>query len=196
MDPADTAADAPLASYSYSAAQQRVVAAALNLFARNGVGGTSLQMIADAIGVTKAAVYHQFKTRDDIILAVARTELARLEQVIAAAEAADNSTTGREVLLTHVVNLTVQRRQLVGVLQSDPIMVRFLAEHEPFEQLTERLFRVLLGDSDDEDMRVQAAMASAAIGGAALHPIVMDLDDDALRHHLLHFARRLFQLPE
>lgn len=196
MNSAHIAADGPLGSYRYSAAQQRVIQAALNLFAQNGVGGTSLQMIADAIGVTKAAVYHQFKTRDEILLAVARTELARLEEVIVAAEAQECSAKAREVLLTHVIDLTVTRRRLVSVLQTDPIMVRFLAEHEPFAQLMERLFGVLIGDSDDEDRRVQAAMASAAIGGAAIHPFVMDLDDDALRHHLLHFARRLFQLPE
>jgi hypothetical protein len=34
-----------------------------------GVGGTSLQMIADAIGVTKAAVYHQFNTNEEIVVA-------------------------------------------------------------------------------------------------------------------------------
>jgi AcrR family transcriptional regulator len=32
-------------------------------------------MIADAIGVTKAAVYHQFKSEDDVVLAVTATEL-------------------------------------------------------------------------------------------------------------------------
>jgi AcrR family transcriptional regulator len=37
-----------------SAAQDRIVNAALELFAEHGVGGTSLQMIADSIGVTKA----------------------------------------------------------------------------------------------------------------------------------------------
>ena len=35
-----------------SAAQTRVVDAAVTLFSRHGVGGTSLQMIADEIGVT------------------------------------------------------------------------------------------------------------------------------------------------
>jgi AcrR family transcriptional regulator len=30
------------------------------------VSGTSLQMIAGAMGVTKAAVYHQFKTKEEI----------------------------------------------------------------------------------------------------------------------------------
>ncbi|HEU4362461.1 MAG TPA: TetR family transcriptional regulator, partial [Mycobacterium sp.] len=39
-----------------SAAQTRILDAALQLIGENGVGGTSLQMIADEIGVTKAAV--------------------------------------------------------------------------------------------------------------------------------------------
>ncbi|HWS45775.1 MAG TPA: TetR family transcriptional regulator, partial [Acidimicrobiia bacterium] len=74
-------------SAPHSAAQARIVDAALDLFAEHGVGGTSLQMIADAIGVTKAAVYHQFKTKDEIVLAVAEAELARLASAIDAAEA-------------------------------------------------------------------------------------------------------------
>lgn len=38
----------------------------LDLFADHGVSGTSLQLIAGAMGVMKAAVYHQFKTKDEI----------------------------------------------------------------------------------------------------------------------------------
>ncbi len=70
-----------------NAAKARVIDAALELFAANGVGGTSLQMIADRIGVTKAAVYHQFHTKEAIVLAAAEAELAKLEVVVAAAEA-------------------------------------------------------------------------------------------------------------
>jgi hypothetical protein len=39
-------------------------------------------------------------------------------------------------------------------------------------------------------------MLSGAIGGAAVHPFVKDLDDETLRTHLLNLARRLFQLPD
>ncbi|WP_218021194.1 helix-turn-helix domain-containing protein [Nocardia mikamii] len=46
----------------YNAEQRRIIVAAFELFARHGVGATSLQMLADYIGVTKAAVYHQFKS--------------------------------------------------------------------------------------------------------------------------------------
>jgi AcrR family transcriptional regulator len=47
------------ATASPSAAQERILVAAQKLFGLHGVGGTSLQMIAVEIGVTKAAVYNQ-----------------------------------------------------------------------------------------------------------------------------------------
>ena len=53
-------------------ARARVIDAALALFADHGVNGTSLQMIADHLGVSKASVYYQFHSKDDIVLAVIR----------------------------------------------------------------------------------------------------------------------------
>ena len=50
------------------------------------MGGTSLQMIADEIGVTKAAVYHQFKTKEEIVIALTERELGGLEEALEAAE--------------------------------------------------------------------------------------------------------------
>lgn len=181
---------------TYRAAQQRIITAAIDLFGLHGVSGTSLQMIADAIGVTKAAVYHQFKTKDDIVLAVAETELAGVEAAIDAAEAEGCGLRAREVLLAKVIDLAVARRHTVSALQTDPVMVRFLAEHEPFQRLMDRLFAVLIGKDADAEARVPAAMLAAAIGGAVLHPLIMDLDDETVRYHLLHLARRLFQLPD
>ena len=64
---------------SAHAAQVRVITAALELFSEHGVGGTSLQMIADTIGVTRVVVYHQFKTKDEIVIAAAGTELERVQ---------------------------------------------------------------------------------------------------------------------
>jgi AcrR family transcriptional regulator len=178
------------------AARTRVIQTALHLFAEHGVSGTSLQMIADAIGVTKAAVYHQFRTKDEIVLAVAGSELARLEAALAAAEATESHLQAREVLLTEVIDLAVTHRRLVSVLQNDPVMVRFLAEHEPFQHLIERMYVLLIGQAAGPDALVQAAMLTAAIGGAVMHPLVVDLDDDTLRVHLLRFTRVLLQMPQ
>ena len=65
----------------------RVLTAALDLFAEHGVNGTSLQMIADDIGVTKAAVYHQFRTKEAIVVGAVEIELGNLEGALEAAEA-------------------------------------------------------------------------------------------------------------
>ena len=82
-----TAPAATPRSASHTAAQTRIIDAALALFAERGISGTSLQMIADAIGVTKAAVYHQYNTKDEIILAVAGDVMARLAAAATVAEA-------------------------------------------------------------------------------------------------------------
>src|ERR1700690_744264 len=144
-----------------SAAQARVISAAVDLFGRRGVSGTSLQMIADAIGVTKAAVYHQFKTKEEIVIAVLEDDLGPLESALDAAEAEAGRPRAREVLLELVIDSVVRRRRIVSALQQDPVIVRLLARHEPFLTLMDRLFSVLTGGDTSPAARVRGAMISA-----------------------------------
>lgn len=180
-----------LGSASYTAAQSRIIETALVLFAEHGISGTSLQMIADAIGVTKAAVYHQYNTKEEIVLAVAQVVLAGLEAAVIAAEAERSRSRAREVLIAHMIDLAVERRHMASVLQRDPVMLRFLEEHEPFRRVMERVNRVLMGGVTDPRARVQAAMLASAIAGAVIHPLVVDLDDESLHSQLLKQARKL-----
>ena len=178
----------------HSAARTRVLDAALDLFAQHGVSGTSLQMIADAVGITKAAVYHQFRTKDNIVLAVTERELFRLVPALDAAEAHGDELAARDELLVRVIEMAVRDRRLVRTLQFDPVVVRLLAEHEPFQRFMERMYRVLLGETG-VDGRIQGAMLSGAISSAVMHPLVGDVDDDTLRAKLTDITRRLLDLP-
>jgi AcrR family transcriptional regulator len=178
-----------------SAAQHRILDAALTLIADYGVGGTSLQMIADAVGVTKAAVYHQFRTKEELVIALTERELGRLDDALEAAEAEESRARAREVLLSRVIDMAVERRRAASTLQFDPVIIRLLADHEPFQQFLTRLYGVLPGDAGDE-ARVRAAMLSGAIGVAVVHPLVADVDDESLRSQLLLLTRRLLALPE
>jgi len=178
-------------SLQYSEAQMRVLRAALDLFAEHGVNGTSLQMIADGIGVTKAAVYHQFRTKEAIVVGAVEIELGNLEGALEAAEADAGGPEAVETLLNQVIKLAIGRRRLVGTLQHDPVIIRLLGDHQPFQQFMQRLFTVLLGGKFDAKSRVRAAMIAAAIGGAVTHPLVTDLDDETLRSELLGLTQRL-----
>ncbi|VAZ85679.1 HTH-type transcriptional regulator AcrR [Mycobacterium persicum] len=173
-----------------SPAQTRILDAALQLIAEHGVGGTSLQMIADAIGVTKAAVYHQFKTKEQIVIALTERELGGLEEALEAAETQVHQPRARELLLERVIDVAVERRGAASTLQFDPVIVRLLAEHRPFQQFIARLYGVLVDDAA-EDARVSAAMLSGAIAVGVMHPLVADIDDESLRSQLRRITRRL-----
>jgi AcrR family transcriptional regulator len=178
----------------YSAAQQRTVDTALELFADHGVGGTSLQMIADALGVTKAAVYHQFKSKDAIVQAVVDVTLAPIEDAVEEAEASGSSPKVRAALLSRVIDIAVARRRAVSTLQNDPVLVRWLGEYEPSRRMWARLFSEVLGDDLDDRGRVRAAVLSAAIGSVG-HAFVTDVDDETLKTQLRDVTRRLILLP-
>ena len=185
-----------LGGVTRTAAQTRILNAALDLFATHGVSGTSLQMIADMVGVTKAAVYHQFKTKEEIVIAVTDTELGMLEDVLEAAEAEPDPLRARKVLLTRVIDMAVERRGLVRTLQNDPVIVRLLGEHEPFRQFISRLYGVLLDEHDDTEARISAALFSGAIAGGIVNPLVDDIDPATLRAALIQLTQRMLKLPD
>lgn len=190
----DGVVDRPFGTIVRTRPQRRILAAALELIGAHGVSGTSLQMIADAVGVTKAAVYHQYKSKNQIVIAVTENELAVLEDALVAAEADERRQQARRTLLIQLIDLAVARRQWVGTLTSDPVIVRILGEHPPFQRFMSRLYGVLLDQRDDTKARVTAAIMSAAIAGSVVNPIVTDLDDDVLRANLVELVPRLLGL--
>jgi AcrR family transcriptional regulator len=191
-----THADRKFSAITRTAAQTRVLDAALKLIAEHGVSGTSLQMIADSMGVTKAAVYRQFKTKEEIVIAITERELAYLEDGLEAAEAEAHGLTAREVLLDRMIDQAIERRAVVSVLQFDPVIIRLQAEYEPFQRFIERLYAALLGTEAGVEARLHAAMLSSAISVAVMHPLVADVDDETLRAHLIRMTRRMLDMPE
>lgn len=193
--PRATGPDGPARARRYSAAQLRTVRAATELFAAHGVAGTSLQMIADAVGVTKAAVYHQFRTKEEIVVAAVDLELAGVDAALDRAEALGGGPEAVEIVLTQVIDDAVSRRRMLATLQHDPVVARLLAGHDHFQRFMRRLYRVLVGDDAGPEARVRAAVVAAALGGAVVHPFVAGLDDETLRAELLRRARDLARGP-
>src|SRR6478735_6198571 len=60
----------------------RIIDVALELFAEHGYEKTSLREIADRLGVTKAALYYHFKTKDDIVRGIVEKMAAPIDEAI------------------------------------------------------------------------------------------------------------------
>jgi AcrR family transcriptional regulator len=179
-----------------TAAQSRVIAAALELFAEHGVGGTSLRMIAGELGVTVAAVYHQYNTKNEIIVAAVESELLRLKTVVDIAEAEPTSARAREALIAGIVELTIGIGRSMSAVLNDPIITGSFGRDVAYRNLMRRIRLVLMGKDTTPRARIRTATFMAAINGAATHPFLADLDDETLRGELLYVAHQLLPAAE
>jgi AcrR family transcriptional regulator len=71
-----------------SGVPRRLLAAAAELFAEQGFDATSVRQIVDRAAVTKGAMYHYFRAKDDLLYeiyhALISEQLAGLERILAA----------------------------------------------------------------------------------------------------------------
>ena len=64
----------------YELVENELLARAADLFAERGYNGTSLQDIADTMGMTRPAIYHYFENKDALLVALG--ELPERERAI------------------------------------------------------------------------------------------------------------------
>jgi AcrR family transcriptional regulator len=71
-----------------AAVQSRLLDAAVSLFAEKGFDATSVQEIVERAAVTKGAMYHYFKSKDDLLYEIYHglisRQLADLDRIVAA----------------------------------------------------------------------------------------------------------------
>lgn len=72
-----------------------VRAAAVDLFARLGFANTSVQQIVEAAGVTKGAMYHYFRSKDDLLFGIYEHLLTLQSEHLALIVARDGTTVER-----------------------------------------------------------------------------------------------------
>src|SRR5258708_762480 len=123
----------------------RLIEIAIDLFTRHSFAGTSLQMIADELGFTKAAIYHHFRTREQLLAAVIEPMLDELHAVVESAETRRTPHARAEHMLSGYAALAVRNRGLVAVLAADPSVAAVLTERPGWGGLVKRPLGLLPG---------------------------------------------------
>jgi len=89
-----------------SATEQKIIDAAVRLFAAQGYDATSVQEVVKAAEVTKGALYHYFRSKDDLLFEIYRllitAQSADMDRIIALGLSAAD--TVREILASLVVS--------------------------------------------------------------------------------------------
>ena len=106
-------------TFTELARRDQIVTLTLDLVAEHGRRGLSLQRIADAAGISKAAVLYYFPSKDAVVAAAYATVSDELvARVGAAVEAAPDAMSGIEAYLD----------TLLAHIAEDPRRARLLAE--------------------------------------------------------------------
>jgi AcrR family transcriptional regulator len=174
-----------------STARDRVLDAARTLFSQHGVSGTSLQMIADHLGVTKAAVYHQFHAKEEIVLALLEKPVAELQPIVARAEAMGTREGQLDVLLPGLVDIVLKNPEVVALIQADPAVAHLVQTHEDLRDVTGRLSAILAGARPDAATQVASALYGAGLMLIGHHPLITGIDTETIRRELPRIGRRM-----
>lgn len=169
---------------------QRVLEAALDLFATRGFDGTSLQEIADRLGVTKAAVYYHFRTKDELLLAMVRPALDELIRLVDASGARESRNRGRSIEVAGYVDYLLRHRRLAGYLVRDAAAMSRPAVLELTTRLRGKLESMLLGDGADDLGAVWGGATLQALTGALL-AAPADVTEDWLRDELTEITAQM-----
>ena len=154
--------DVPPQRYAKGEAKRReILAAALTLVAERGYRNSSLQEIADAVGLSKAGVLHYFDSREDLLAEVLR-ERDRHDAATLLADGDDTVTLfERTVRYNNTVPGLVHLYSRLVVESED-------ADHPAHNYIHDRYTDLI--DSLAESIRVRQATSSFAAG---IDPLVL-----------------------
>lgn len=186
-----TASSRPTRAEPATEPSRRFVDAALDLFIEHGYNGTSLQMIGDRLGVSKAAVSYHFKSKEELLAAVVAPAFSDLSTLLDEAEAVRRESARRREALHAYIDYLIRQRRVASWLSRDVGALTHPAVIEPARSLTGRVDALLISDAHDALARIWGA----AIGQALTGPILTDLDvtDVELRAQLENIGEQLIR---
>jgi AcrR family transcriptional regulator len=171
--------------------RQQILETAQRLFAELGYDATSLQMIADEMGLTKAAVYYHFRAKNDILHAAMEPGIRRLEALLDEAAAIRGRRTRAEYLVNGFVDFLVQNRHYAVMASTDPAAKRDKLDDKS-GPLRRRALTLLFGDNPTGAERLSF---NAIFFIPESLPDLVDLTDEELRETLHTTMLRILRVP-
>jgi AcrR family transcriptional regulator len=175
--------------------RSRVQQVALELFAEQGYEKTSLREIAERLGVTKAALYYHFKSKEDIVHSLTDDYHARMDELIEWAKTQPAGEQTRREILDRYVRIVFDGAEVFRFMEQNKATMQAL-EHSKdrmarFRGRLDALVELLAGP--DAPLRDRVRATSALITASATCMVLWDTNEDPaeLRAITLEIATEL-----
>jgi AcrR family transcriptional regulator len=158
----------------------RIQQIAVELFTEHGYEGTSLREIAERLGVTKAALYYHFKSKEDIILSLVEDYQAQMDALIAWAGSHPANAGTRREILSRYMHIVAERSQVFRMLHQNQAALNTMASAlRTLKSAPIQLADQLAGPGAPlrERARVMMALGAMSVGWMYLADQVADRDE-------------------
>jgi AcrR family transcriptional regulator len=99
--------------------RERIQEIALELFAEQGYEKTSLREIAERLGVTKAALYYHFRSKEDIVRSFVEDYRAELEKVISWGASQPRTPESRAEILARYADIVSEQLAVIRFMEQN-----------------------------------------------------------------------------
>jgi AcrR family transcriptional regulator len=158
-----------------SGTRARILQVALELFVAQGYEKTSLREIAERLGVTKAALYYHFKTKEDIARSIVDDYIADLAAIFDWGATQPRTRETRRELLRRYAAVITTRKDAMRFFQQNPAL-RHEEVGERFHEQMRRLLDLFRDPGDPLVNQVRAVVAGMSVNAGTFFALA-NLDD-------------------
>ncbi|MEU8245597.1 helix-turn-helix domain-containing protein [Nonomuraea sp. NPDC048916] len=173
----------------------RIQEIALRLFTEQGYEATSLREIAEELGVTKAALYYHFKTKDDIVAGLVDLRVAEIEELLAWFRAQPRTPEARRQLVLRYADQLKRSRymEIARFLERNQTALR---EHPKLLRMREVMLELTTRMSEPGDplaTRISRSMALFTLHAGKWMAHDETLSEDEITDASVEVALRLLE---
>jgi AcrR family transcriptional regulator len=175
--------------------RSRAQKVALELFAEQGYEKTSLREIAERLGVTKAALYYHFKSKEDIVHSLTDDYFAEVDDLLDWAKEQPRSDQTQRAILERYVGIVMAGSEVFRFMEQNRASIQAMETGKDrfarFRDRLDTLVDLLAGAEAPLRDRMRATAAVLSVG-ATCHFYLQKVDDpDKLRAIILEMATDL-----
>src|SRR5215813_13223182 len=180
--------------------RERIQSIALELFAEQGYEKTSLREIAERLGVTKAALYYHFKSKEDIVRSLTEDYRAELDTVIAWGASQPPTPESRAEILARYADVVGRRLDVIRFMEQNQAALHSLlsdlgSRKKLFRAHFQALCDLITPPGAALPDRIRAATAVVSIGMGSLLFQHEGVSPEELHDAVLEVARDLVGAP-
>jgi AcrR family transcriptional regulator len=173
--------------------RSRIQTVALELFIEQGYEQTSLREIAERLGVTKAALYYHFRTKDEIVDSLTQDRIAKVEEIIEWAGTQPRTLEfKREFLLRYSENLHRGRHHdVMRFFERNQAAMKGMASAEKMRGRMKEILNLLSDPADPLSVQIKSTLSLFALHSTWFVIRDPDISDEELAQAALDVAYEL-----